>query len=137
MPIIYDTRDSKFNLRQRRLVSAWIESCIKGEKKRVGEIAIIFCSDDYVLETNRQYLQHDYFTDIITFDYSEGKVLSGDLIISINTVKSNARELKQKFHTELLRVMIHGVLHLVGYGDKSEEESIVMREREDFWIARF
>lgn len=137
MPIIYDTRDSKFNLRQRRLVSAWIESCIKGEKKRVGEIAIIFCSDDYVLETNRQYLQHDYFTDIITFDYSEGKVLSGDLIISIDTVKSNARELKQKFHTELLRVMIHGVLHLVGYGDKSEEESIVMREREDFWIARF
>lgn len=137
MAIIYDTRDSKFNLRQRRKVSAWIENSIKGEKKRAGDIVIVFCSDNYILEMNRQYLQHDYFTDIITFDYSEGKVLSGDLIISIDTVKSNARELKQKFHTELLRVMIHGVLHLVGYGDKSEEESIVMRAKEDFWIARF
>jgi len=141
MAIFYDRQDTKFMLRGRRKVSAWINECAGLFSKEVSELSIVFCSDDYIFNINRQYLQHDYFTDIITFDYSEGESLAGDLIISIDTVKQNAREFSVTFHVELLRVMIHGVLHLAGFKDKSPKDAKVMREMEDrclgVWFSKY
>jgi rRNA maturation RNase YbeY len=99
--------------------------------KRVGEIAYIFCSDEEILRINRQYLQHDYYTDIITFDYSEDDVISGDLFISLETVKSNSEQFKTEYSEELARVMIHGVLHLCGFKDKTPKDEKIMREKEN------
>ena len=97
----------------------------------LGAISFIFCNDDYLLDVNRKYLNHDYYTDIITFDYREGDILSGDIFISLDTVRSNAKEFGSTFKDELHRVIVHGVLHLIGFNDKSEEESLVMRENEN------
>ena len=105
------------------------------EIRRVGEISIIFCSDNYILDVNMRYLQHDYFTDIITFDYCEGDKLSGDLFISIDSVRENALFYGTEFDDELNRVMVHGLLHLIGYDDHTEEEQKVMREKEDYYLA--
>lgn len=119
----------------------WYRRCIKNlisiEGKTVGEIAIIFCNDDYLLQINRQYLQHDYYTDIITFDYNEGNFVSGDLFISIERVGENARIFGYDFHIELSRVIFHGILHLSGYADKTEEEEILMRAKENFYLKKF
>lgn len=97
----------------------------------------MFCSDEYLLEVNKTHLDHDYYTDIITFDYCESGELNGDLMLSIDRIKDNAKTHKQLFFNELLRVIIHGHLHLVGYGDKSETERVAMRQQEDAWIAKF
>lgn len=105
--------------------------------KHIGEISIVFCSDDYLLEVNKSHLNHDYYTDIITFDYSEGDELSGDLMLSIDRIKDNALTHKQLFFNELIRVIIHGHLHLIGYKDKTKEEALIMRNQEDLWIERF
>jgi len=105
--------------------------------KRIGEISIVFCSDDYLLEVNKSHLNHDYYTDIITFDYSEGDILSGDLMLSIDRIKDNALTHKQLFFNELIRVIIHGHLHLIGYKDKTKEEALIKRNQEDLWIERF
>ena len=102
---------------------------------RLGDISIIFCSDPYILDINQRYLQHDYFTDIITFDYCEGKVLSGDLFISIDTVRENAAEYGASFEEELNRVMVHGLLHLIGYDDHTPEEQKEMRSKEDYYLS--
>ena len=131
MAIFYDRQDTNFVLRNRRQVSTWIKECAMHFDKRIGGLSIVFCSDSYLLDVNRRYLRHDYFTDIITFDYSEGEFLSGDLIISIDSVRSNAREYGVMFHVELLRVMIHGVLHLAGLKDKTKKESEEMRKAEN------
>ena len=96
---------------------------------------IIFCSDPYILDINQRYLQHDYFTDIITFDYCEGKVLSGDLFISIDTVRENAAEYGASFEEELNRVMVHGLLHLIGYDDHTPAEQQEMRSKEDYYLS--
>ena len=141
MAIFYHRQDTRFVFRDRRRVSAWIKECAGLFLKEIGDLSIVFCSDDYVLKVNRQYLQHDYFTDIITFDYSEGDVLAGDLIISTDSVKSNACEFGVMFHVELLRVVVHGVLHLAGLKDKSKIEAAEMRRAEEkclsLWYEKY
>lgn len=114
-----------------------IEKLIDTEGKMPGDISYIFCSDDYLLEINKQYLNHDYYTDVITFDYCEDGVISGDIFISVDTIKSNAQEYSVTFEKELQRVMIHGVLHLVGYKDKQEDDQKVMRSKEDEYLKLF
>ncbi len=119
------------------LVKEWFEEIIIHNKKKVGEINVIFCNDAYILKTNKQYLGHNYFTDIITFNYSSPSIISGDLFISLDTVKSNSYIFKTQFQNELYRVMVHGVLHLLGWDDKSEDEATEMRKIEDFWLKKF
>lgn len=118
-------------------LKSWIKDVAKEEGYQVGTLNYVFCNDDYILETNRQYLQHDYFTDIITFDYTERRKISGDLVVSIDTVKSNSEKLGVTFNSELCRVIIHGVLHLCGYKDKTDKEEVVMRQKEDYYLAKF
>lgn len=131
MGIIYNREPGGRVVRQRRRLNAWIKQVAEGENSCIGDIAIITCSDDYIISANRQFLGHDYYTDIITFDYSEGEILSGDLLISTDTVKSNAVTYGVMFHVELHRVIIHGVLHLMGYKDKRPADAKIMRQRED------
>jgi len=109
----------------------WFNKVIEKENKKLGDITIIFCSDDYLLNINNKYLEHDYFTDIITFDYSESVFLSGDLFISTERIKDNAVLYNNLFLNELNRVIIHGILHLCGYKDKTKEENLLMRVKEN------
>lgn len=115
--------------------SAWIKDIASKHGKTIGEIAYVFCDDAKILEVNRQYLGHDYYTDIITFDYCEDDKLSGDIFISLDTVKSNSVTYGTDYYDELTRVIIHGILHLCGYKDKSDDESRAMRALEDAAIA--
>jgi rRNA maturation RNase YbeY len=110
---------------------SWLEKVCGMEQKSLGEISLIFCSDEYLLKMNIEHLEHDYYTDIITFDYTEGVVVSGDLFISVDRVNDNANDLNVSRETELNRVVVHGVLHLIGYGDKSEDEAKLMRRKEN------
>lgn len=137
MAVSYHTEDCTLRFGNRRAVNRWIANTIATEGRKRGDIAVIFCSDDYLLEINRKHLEHDYYTDIITFDYGEGDWVSGDLFISIDTVCSNAQEYGVSFLQELHRVIIHGVLHLCGYGDKSPAEAEIMRGKEDFYLSLF
>lgn len=105
------------------------------EIKTLGDISIIFCSDNYILDVNLRYLHHDYFTDVITFDYCEGNRLSGDLFISIDSVRENAVEFGTEFDDELHRVIVHGLLHLIGYDDNTLEDQKLMREKEDYYLG--
>lgn len=114
-----------------------IEKLAESENRTLGDISYILCSDNYLLEINRQYLNHDYFTDVITFDYSEENVISGDIFISVDTVADNAKEYNVTFEKELERVMVHGVLHLVGYNDKSDSEVKQMRAKENQYLFLF
>lgn len=132
--IIYHNEDIKFSPKNKRAISSWIANIVLSESnnlKRVGDINIIFCSDNYLLELNRKYLNHNYFTDIITFDYCESDLISGDLFISVETVKSNSIEYKTDFLNELYRVIIHGILHLLGYNDQSDDEIMFMKSAEE------
>lgn len=112
----------------------WILSTIHSENHQLASLNYIFCSDKYLLQLNKDYLQHDTFTDIITFDYTEAKVISSDIFISVDRIKENATDLSTPFIDELERVCIHGILHLCGYKDKSQQESELMREKEDFYL---
>ncbi len=116
---------------RKELLRDWIEAVAKKYDKVLGELCYFFCSDEYILKANREFLQHDYYTDIITFDNTEDDCLSGDLLISLDTVASNAELLKVRFEEELHRVIIHGILHMAGLGDKEEEEALLMRQAED------
>lgn len=137
MAITFNSEDTKFNIQgYKREVASWIRAAASEEGLRVGDVNVVFCSDSYLLGINRQYLQHDYYTDIITFDYCENEVLSGDLFISVDTVQENADEYKVMFHVELLRVIIHGVMHLAGYKDKTDADATKMRERENHYLAK-
>jgi rRNA maturation RNase YbeY len=118
----------------KRKTANWIRGVIASEGKRVGDISFIFCSDEYLLDVNRKYLDHDYYTDIITFDYVEGAVVNGDIFISVDRVAENAKEFNASFEAELHRIIVHGVLHLLGYKDKSKKEKLLMTEKEDFYI---
>ncbi len=118
------------------ILQDWLTEVCLLEKKKLGEVAVVFCSDDELLEMNRSYLNHDYFTDIITFDYCENDLIHGDLFISVDRVKDNAKGLNIGFLVELSRVMVHGVLHLCGYGDKSDDEKTLMREKEDCYLNK-
>lgn len=112
-------------------VKKWLDIIALHYYRKPGNLSFIFCSDDYILDVNRQYLNHDYFTDVITFDYCEGDILSGDIFISLDTVRSNAARFNAAYENELMRVIAHSVLHLIGFKDKTEPESILMRENED------
>lgn len=118
-----------------KIVSKYVNLLISNEKHELGELSIIFCSDLYLLEMNKTHLDHDYFTDIITFNYVEGRIISGDLFISVDRVKDNAKHFGANFANELFRVILHGVLHLVGYNDKTTGEQKVMREKENLYLG--
>ncbi|AKH96295.1 TPA: rRNA maturation RNase YbeY [Elizabethkingia anophelis] len=115
----------------------WLEKLILEEGKKSGDINYILCDDEYLLEINRQYLDHDYYTDIITFDYCKGKIISGDIFLSLQRVLDNASMLETKQEEELNRVLAHGILHLCGYKDKTEEEQKTMRSKEDYYIGKY
>ncbi|WP_288789873.1 rRNA maturation RNase YbeY [uncultured Elizabethkingia sp.] len=115
----------------------WLEQLILEEGKKQGDINYILCDDEYLLEINRQYLDHDYYTDIITFDYCKGKIISGDIFLSLQRVLDNASMLETKLEEELNRVLAHGILHLCGYKDKTEEEQKIMRSKEDYYIEKY
>lgn len=129
--IAYYTEDVKMPTFPKRKINAWIKSVANKYKKNVGEIAYIFCSDKKILEVNKQYLQHDYYTDIITFDYCEKDVLNGDIFISIETVSSNAEQFRVSFEEELRRILIHGILHLCGQDDKTPALRAEMTKKEN------
>ena len=116
-------------------VRGWLKEVAVRHEKRVGEISYIFCDDEKIIEVNRQYLQHDYYTDIITFDYTEGNRIAGDVFVSLDTVKSNAEQFGESYETELYRVIAHGVLHLCGINDKEPGEREVMEQHENDALA--
>lgn len=112
-------------------IKEWIKAVISSNNNSCGNINIIFCSDSYLLEMNKSYLNHDYFTDIITFNYNNKDIISGDIFISVETVQNNSIQFSQTFNNELLRVIIHGILHLLGFNDKTKEEEILIHTKED------
>ena len=126
----------QFLLENKLVLKRWLTAVIREEQKEVGGLSFIFCSDDYLLDINRRFLKHDYYTDVITFDYSEGNLIGGDIFISVDTVRVNANEYRQTFENELYRVIVHGVLHLCDYKDHSEEEKQQMRDKEDYYLAK-
>ena len=129
------TEDSSFAFKEKRLTSNWLKMVAASEVKKLGEVSIIFCSDPYILDVNLRYLQHDYFTDIITFDYCEGDTLSGDLFISVDSVRENAVTYGTEFPEELNRVIVHGLLHLIGYDDHTPEQVAEMRAKENYYLS--
>ena len=133
--IRYFSESIKFDLQGKLANNRWLRFVAEAEAKRIGDVNIIFCSDPYILDVNINYLGHDYYTDIITFDYVEGDVLSGDLFISIDSVRENASFYGTEFSTELRRVMVHGLLHLIGYDDHTPEEQKEMRSKEDYYLS--
>lgn len=133
--ISYFFEDTKFVFKHRRLNNQWLRLVAESEIRRIADLNIIFCSDNYILDINQRFLQHDYFTDIITFDYCEGDRLSGDLFISVDSVRENSLEYGSTFEEELDRVMVHGLLHLIGYDDHSEEDIRTMRSKENYYIS--
>ncbi|WP_195546553.1 rRNA maturation RNase YbeY [Bacteroides intestinalis] len=133
--VSYQTDGVEMPAIKKSKTTEWIKAVAVTYEKRVGEIAYIFCSDEKILEVNRQYLQHDYYTDIITFDYCEGNRLSGDLFISLDTVRTNAEQFGSDYETELHRVIIHGILHLCGINDKGPREREIMEEAENRALA--
>jgi probable rRNA maturation factor len=134
MGVSFHSDEISFNVKNKRKLNSWILSCVSVHNKSCGDINVIFCDDEYLLSVNNTYLNHDYYTDIITFDYSQKDMISGDLFISISRVKENANELNIEFITELYRVIVHGVLHLLGYKDKTKLEKDEMRAKEDEMI---
>ena len=132
--VSYFLQDIDFVFKHKRLNNSWLKLVAESEIKKLGNINIIFCSDNYILDVNVKYLGHDYFTDIITFDYCEKDILSGDLFISIDTVRDNAEFYKTEFNDELNRVIVHGLLHLIGYDDHTPEEQKIMREKENYYL---
>ena len=126
--------ETEFTYNLESISSKGIETIIQLENKKLQEIGVIFCNDEYLLKMNQEHLNHDYYTDIITFDYSENNLISGDLFISIDRVKENATINDVAFNNELLRVIYHGVLHLCGYKDKTTEDQTLMTEKEDYYL---
>lgn len=134
MSIQYFNEDVSFPKLLKRKCNNWVKEVIASEGKRTGDISFIFCSDNYLLEVNRKYLNHDYFTDIITFDYVESDIVNGDIFISTDRVMENAGAFKTTFENELNRILIHGVLHLLGYKDKTKNDKSEMTEKENFYL---
>ena len=133
--ISYFFEDTKFVFKGRQRNNRWLRLVAESEIRRMGDISIIFCSDPYILDINLKYLQHDYFTDIITFDYCEGDKISGDLFISVDSVRENAVQYGTEFEDELNRVMVHGILHLIGYDDHTKADQKTMREKENYYLS--
>lgn len=129
--ILFSTADIKFTFKNKRKIIEWINEIIQNEKKVCGQILFVFCSDNFLLDLNQRFLKHNTYTDIITFDYTDGKNLNGEIYISIDRVKENAQKFNVDFEKELLRVIIHGIFHLAGYKDKTKEQKVKMRKKED------
>jgi probable rRNA maturation factor len=129
--------ESDFSLEQEEVYASWIETIVESENKILGEISYIFCDDEYLHSINMQYLNHDTLTDIISFDYTEGDIISGDIFVSIERVEDNAKDFNVPFDEELKRVLAHGVLHYCGYKDKSDEDALLMRSKEEEKIKLF
>lgn len=121
---------------QNKKITKHIKWLINSELKQCGDISVVFCSDSYLLKMNKEYLNHDYFTDIITFDYVEGDLISGDLFISLDRLTENAQQFNTELINEIFRVVFHGVLHLVGYNDKTDDEQKIMTEKENYYLAK-
>jgi len=135
--IHFCTEDITFSLKEKLKHKAWLNEVAKQEGKRILELSYVFCSDNYLLQINQEYLNHDTLTDIVTFDNSEDpKKIEGDIFISIDRVRENGEKLGTS-ETELKRVMVHGLLHLLGYKDKKKEDKAVMTEKEDFYIKQY
>lgn len=133
--ISYFSEETDFSLSHPEHTSQWIHKTIIEENLDQGEVSIIFCSDDYLLKVNQEHLQHDYYTDIITFQYSSNPV-SGDLFISIDRIRENANDYGVSFDTELHRVIIHGILHIIGYKDKTIADVNLIRSKEDYYLSK-
>jgi probable rRNA maturation factor len=134
LPVYFHNEDVKLEVNSSEL-STWIKNAVNSLGYLVGDLNVIFCSDEHLKEINIKYLNHDYYTDIITFDYSEKTLINGDLFISIDRIKENSSINKVKFMLELYRVIIHGVLHLCGFNDKTSEEKKKIREKEDCFLS--
>lgn len=126
-----------FALENETSYKEWVQQIIADYQYEVGDISYIFCDDAYLLNINQQYLNHDDLTDIISFDYTEGKRISGDIFISVERVRENANQYMVDFNNELLRVMAHGILHFIGFNDKSDKEALIMRNQEDICIKKY
>jgi len=135
MTISFHAEDIELPAIKKEAVSNWIKAVTETYGKKTGDISYIFCSDEKILEVNRQYLQHDYYTDIITFDYTSGNKISGDLFISLDTVKTNSEKFETPYNEELHRTIIHGILHLCGINDKGPGEREIMEENENKALA--
>ena len=133
--ITYSAEGVKFPKIKRRDTTAWIRRVAATYGKRIGEVGYLFCDDEHILQVNREYLQHDYYTDIITFDYCEGDMLNGDLVISLDTIRTNAEQFGRPYDEELHRVIIHGILHLCGQNDKGPGEREQMEAAENRALA--
>ena len=133
--ISYHYEDTPFVFKGKQRNSRWLRLVVESEIRRLGDVSIIFCSDDYLLDINQKFLQHDYYTDIITFDYCESDKVSGDLFISVDSVRDNANFYGTDFADELSRVMVHGVLHLIGYDDHTKKDIKMMRSKEDYYLS--
>jgi len=133
--IRFDTDDCPMPVFNQLQIAGWIRTITASHGKKAGEINYIFCSDSQILKHNKLYLEHDFYTDIITFDYSENEWISGDIFIGIETVKSNATQLGLNMDMELLRVIIHGILHLCGFKDKTPETESIMHQQEDIALS--
>lgn len=135
--ITYNTEGVSMPAIKRRFISKWIRAVAATYGRKVGEIGYMFVNDEKILEVNREYLGHDYYTDIITFDYDEGNTLNGDIVISLDTVRSNAEKFQKEYADELHRVIIHGILHLCGINDKGPGEREIMEQNEDKALALY
>lgn len=131
MAIVFNNNNDKFKLKKSALIKKWIEKVAAKEKRSVGDLSYVFMSDEELLKINQQFLKHNTYTDIITFDYSENKKISGEIFISVDRVEENAKKMGTTFEDEIHRVIIHGVLHLCGYKDKTKIDSDNMRKQED------
>ena len=129
--------NTSFRLTSQKRISLWLLAVISSEEKVLKEVSFNFCNDQELLKVNQEFLSHDNLTDIITFDYSDPSGIMGEVLISTERVKDNALDFDQLFDVELRRVMVHGVLHLCGYKDKSDDEKILMTKKEDFYLSRY
>ena len=136
MPITFQVEKIKFNLKKKITIKLWIAKVLRLEKKQVGQINFLFTNDEEILKKNIQFLKHNTYTDIITFNYCKDKIINGDIIISIERVKENAEKFKSDFEEELKRVLIHGVLHLCGYNDKKTADIELMRKKENWALKQ-
>lgn len=132
--IIFRNEDSRFSLDAKLSAKDKIKRLAREENKRTGDLCFVFCSDEYLLGLNLRYLNHDYYTDVITFDYGTGDIIAGDIFVSIDRVRENAASFNVPFKHELSRVIYHAILHLCGYGDKTPDEESVMRSKEDYYL---
>jgi len=134
--ILFHNADTSYILKNKRIISSWITDTIKEEEKQLEEISYIFCTDDYLLKINQEHLNHDTYTDIITFDYTENGIISSEIYISVDRARENAKNLGVAALDEMHRVIIHGVLHLCGYKDKSDLQSQEMRGKENYYLGK-